>query len=178
MTIALCQDVSGYDSTKATVDTSDTVQSQPTRPHRIELGLNTMGIGLEYRYQVCSFLSSDAVLSVSHPGVGAGITLNPISFVFFQGVFGKPWFKEEAAADGPPGFSPDYAYAWRAGIHFPIGPGASRIYVVFSGGRLTMVQRKYQYNGGGFIVGPPQSPAYRTESRREEVFAVSLGFKI
>ena len=164
----------GYDTWGAVADT----RADSVRRNRIELGFNTMGVGAEYRYQLLPFLGADAVLSESHPGIAAGLTVNPVSFVFFQGVIGKPWFKEEPAADGPPGFSPNYTYGWRVGVHFPIDPGANRFYVVLSAGRMTLVQTKYQYSGGGFIVGPPIPPEYRKEIRYEDVFAVSLGIKI
>ncbi len=144
--------------------------------HHLEAGLNALGAGLECRYQWYSFLSTDVIASADAPGVAAAMTISPLWIFYFQGVVGTGAFKKVIAiADGPPPFKPSYLYGWNAGFHFPIAPKKSLIYVIFGFGQLKFVQSNYNYNGGGFIVGPPPVPKYRKETRSAEVFSIGLG---
>ena len=145
--------------------------------HHVEAGINALGAGLDYRYQWVSFLSTDAVVSLARPGVGFGITFSPLWIFYIQGVAGTGSPYEEAVTtDGPPPFRPRYLYGWNAGFHIPIAPKSTRLYFIFAVGQLKYVQNHYQYNGGGFTIGPPTEPLYRTETRATEV--VSIGFGI
>ena len=149
-----------------------------TTPHRLQFGLNALGLGIEYRYDLFSFVSADAVLSGLRPGAAIGMTLSPISLVFVQGVFGTGAWEEMAAPDGPAPLRPDFVYGWKAGLQITLAPRISPIYVQFGGGQLKYVQRHYLYNSAGFILHPPPPPLYRRETRMIEVFILSLGFSI
>jgi hypothetical protein len=152
------------------------VESSSSR-HALEVGINQLGVGIDYRYHWFSWVSTDAVLSASEPGIAVGLTVLPIPFFFVQGVLGVGAYSGESiATDGPPAFKPDYLVGWKAGIHVPLAPKKSRMYLTFAGGRSMSVQNKYQYNGGGFLMGPPPAPLYRAETRFAEVFSISLGF--
>ncbi len=144
---------------------------------RMELGINSLGAGVEYRYQLQSFLSMDAMVSIQRPGVAIGATVSLLSFFILQGMFGNGAFEDAQATDGPPAFKPNYLYGWKAGIQFPIAPRKTDLYILFAAGQLKYVQSHYQYNGGGMILGPPPVPRYRRETRVAEVFAVSLGIR-
>ncbi len=147
--------------------------------HRLQFGLNTLGVGIEYRYHFVSFASADAVFSGWSPGAAVGLTLSPIPVLFVQGVYGTgTWEAEAVAADGPPLLKPDYLYGWKAGFQFPLAPRTSPVYLQFGGGQVTYVQRHYLYNVSGLIVPPPPAPLYRREVRKTEVFILSLGFSI
>jgi hypothetical protein len=144
--------------------------------HRLQFGLNALGAGIEYRYQVFQFVSADAVLSALRPGAAIGVTVWPVSFVFVQGVFGTGNWEEMPAPDGPAPFKPDYIYGWKAGLQIPIAPRKSTFFVQFGAGQLKYVQRHYLYNSAGLILEPPPARLYRRETRITEVFALSLGF--
>lgn len=154
----------------------DTLGFDHTRlTHHAEVGINALGGGLVYRYQWFSFFSTDAIVSVSRPGAALGLTFSPGWIFFVQGVVGTGEYKEAIALDGPPAFKPSYLYGWDAGFHIPIAPKKTRLYFIFAFGQLRYVQHHYNYNGGGFIVGPPPAPLYRTETRAVEVFSIGLG---
>jgi hypothetical protein len=146
-----------------------------TLTHHAEVGLNALGAGLEYRYQWFPFLSTDAVVSVLRPGSALGLTVSPVWLLFVQGIVGTGEYAEASATDGPPAFKPSYMYGWIAGTHMPIAPKKTRLYFIFAFGEIKYVQSHYQYNGGGFIIGSPPAPLYRTERRVEEVFSIGLG---
>ncbi|HTP13898.1 MAG TPA: hypothetical protein VMM37_09710 [Bacteroidota bacterium] len=147
-------------------------------PHRLEFGLNALGLGIEYRYYFLSFASADAVLSGVRPGAALGVTLSPLSLVVVQGIYGTGKWEEAPIADGPPALKPDYVYGWMAGLHIPFAPERSPVYLQFGGGQLIYVQRHYLYNVYGLIVPPPPVPLYRREVRKTGAFILSLGFTI
>jgi hypothetical protein len=166
-------------------DAQDSTESEPVRidharlPHHFEAGLNVLGAGLEYRYQWFSFFSTDAVASLETPGVAAGLTFSPMWIFYVQGVVGTGAYREEAVVlDGPPAFKPAYFYGWDAGFHIPLMPTKTRLYFIFAFGQLKYVQPHYNYNGGGFIVGPPPTPLYRTETRTRDIFSIGLGMSL
>ena len=143
--------------------------------NHVEVGINALGVGLEYRRQWLPVLSTDALLSLDKPGVGLGITFSPYWIVFVQGVVGTGSYEDVPAADGPAQFKPNYQYGWKVGIHVPVSPTKSGIFFTIAAGQLKFVQNQYQYNGGGLIIGPPPTPLYRTETRTAEVFSVGFG---
>ena len=143
--------------------------------HHVEAGFNAIGAGLEYRYQWIPFLSTDAMASLSKAGVALGVTFSPMWIFFLQGVVGAGSYEEAVATDGPPAFKPTYLYGWNAGFHFPLAPKKTRLYFIFAFGQLNYVQDHYHYNGGGFLIGPPPTALYRTETRVAEVFSIGLG---
>jgi hypothetical protein len=143
--------------------------------HHVEAGFNALGAGLEYRYQWFPFLSSDVMASLSKPGVAFGVTFSPMWIFFLQGVVGAGSYEAAVATDGPPPFKPTYLYGWNAGFRFPLAPKKTRVYFIFAFGQLKYVENHYHYNGGGFLIGPPPTALYRTETRVAEVFSIGLG---
>ena len=143
--------------------------------NHVEGGLNALGAGVEYRYQWFPFFSTDVVASLSEPGIAAGITFSPVWFFFVQGVFGEGEYDDGVTLDGPPAFKPSYLYGWNAGFHVPVLPTKTRLYFILSFGQLKYVQDHYNYNGGGFLVGPQPELLYRTERRTAEVVSVGVG---
>ncbi len=137
--------------------------------HHVEAGINPVGILVEYRYQWMPYFSTDAMISPFSPAIGMGVTLSPIWFFFVQGVLGKGTDKEQWTLDWPPGFKADYFYGWNAGVRLPINPMKTRVYILLGVGQTKYVQKRYQYNGGGFLIGPPPAPLYRTETRLTEI---------
>jgi hypothetical protein len=143
--------------------------------HHLEVGFNAIGAGLGYRYQWFPFLSTDAVVSVANPGAALGVTVSALWMFYVQGVVGTGSYDNPSTPDGPAPIKPTYLYGWNAGVHFPIAPKKTRLYFIFAFGQLKYVQDHYQYNGGGFLVGPPPTPLYRTETKVVEVFSLGLG---
>ena len=173
LTITSCVFLHGQEN--PTNDSANAVRS--SGDHRMELGINALGAGIEYRHQLQSFLSLDAIASAHRPGAAIGATMSVFSFFVLQGVFGTGTFEEAMSTDGPPAFKPNYLYGWKAGIQFPVAPRKTDLYVLFAAGQLKYVQSHYQYNGGGFLIGTPPPPAYRKETRVREIFSVGLGFR-
>ncbi len=153
-----------------------TIATQLRKSHHIEIGVNTIGAGIEYQYQVVSFVSADAILSLRQPGAGLGLTFTPVSFFFIQAAIGTVQFENAPSADGPPPFRPDYAYGWKAGFRIPIAPKRSSLYVLVGVGQLTYIEKNYQFNGGGWILSPPPEPQYREEIRMRDIVALGIGY--
>jgi len=158
------------------VTSVDTVSFDHSRTtHHVEAGFNALGAGLTYRYQLFPWLSADALASGSSPGIAMGVTVSPLGMFFVQGIVGTGTYEDAVTVDGPPAFKPTYLYGWIAGTHLPIAPKRTRLYFIFAFGQLKYVQNHYNYNGGGFMIGPPATPLYRTETRVAETISVGLG---
>lgn len=95
-----------------------------------------MGAGLEYRYLWIPFLSTDAVLSLSRPGVGFGMRISRVWLVFARGVVGIGAYEEVAAADGPAPFRPNYLFGWKADFRIPIALKKTSVYFTFAAGQV------------------------------------------
>ncbi len=144
--------------------------------HHVEVGLNSLGVGLEYRIQWTPFVSTDALVSMMQPGIAIGVTATPLWIFFVQGVAGiGSSYAEIQLPDGPPPFKPDYLYGWSGGVRIPIMPRKTRLYFIAGVGGQKYVQNHYQYSGGGFVVGPPPQVRYRQETRGSEVYTIGLG---
>ncbi|MBI4428596.1 MAG: hypothetical protein HY562_05715 [Ignavibacteriales bacterium] len=153
-------------------------EEETTKKHSIEFGLNTLGAGVEYRYEVIPFVSTDVVFAAGPPGIGVGLSLVPLTYVFAQGVYGASSYQEVATVDGPAEFRPDFAYAWRAGVHVPLNPKRGSFFLVLSGGDVWLVQNEYCSNCGGFLTGPPPAaPEYRKETKHFQVYGFGLVYK-
>lgn len=96
-----------------------------------------MGAGLEYRYLWIPFLSTDAVLSLSRPGVGFGMTISPVWLAFAQGVVRTGAYEEAPAVDGPAPFEPNYLDDWKAGFRIPIAPKKTSVSFTLAAGQVT-----------------------------------------
>ncbi len=154
------------------------VADEEAKKHSVEVGLITMGGGVEYRYEVIPFMSTDVVFSAGPPGIAVGLSLVPLTYVFAQGVYGTTSYGEVAASDGPAEFISDYAYGWRAGVHIPLNPKKRSFFLVISGGDLWLVQNTYCSNCGGFLTSPPVStPEYRKETRHFQMYGFGIVYK-
>jgi hypothetical protein len=157
---------------------SDSTTTKVDLKHEIELGINSLGIGIGYYYHWFIFLSSDIVISLKQPGIAVGTTLSLYNFLFLQGVFGKSTSEEHQACDGPPSFKPDYAYGWRTGVYIPLFPKIGRYYLIIAGGNFWEVQKSYCYTCGGFAYeNVVINPMYRTKIRQVEKYSFGLSVR-
>lgn len=129
---------------------------------------------LQYSRRWFSIASTDAAVQLGKTTFSLGVTLHPLQFLFVQGRIGLPAFRGEQALDGPLAYSPDVAYALRAGVMIRFR--SSPLFVTLSGGTFWAVERNYCYTCGGF---PPSSvmvvPKYRDETERHEIIALGFG---
>jgi hypothetical protein len=154
-------------------DSSSTASKQYF--HHVEFGINAIGLGLEYRAQWFSIMSTDVVASLEQPGIGAGISFSTYGIFFLQGVLGVGGYNERTVIDGPGPFKPDFAYGWKAGVHVPLPRKLSNIFFTLGFGQMKYIQDRYRYTGGLIIASEPIEPAYRREIRIREMISVGFG---
>ena len=133
---------------------ADSSVTQIPKTNLVEIGLNGLGIGVEYHYCGNKYFSLDVIVSSIRPGLALGSSFTPISFVFIQGFVGtKSLTPEPNYAIHPdvqqnfdvtavnPGAPFTMTYGWRAGIHFPIVPRKHTLFVSLAGGDGFVVRK-------------------------------------
>jgi hypothetical protein len=146
------------------------------KDHALEIGVMILGAGVEYHYSAMSFASTDLILGAGPPGLGAGISLSPVSYIFGQAMIGKTVYEEIGQVGGPVGFRPDFVYGWRAGFYVPLNPASANLFLSLSAGRIELVQREYCENCVAFSPEPPL-PVYGTKTKRFRVISAALVYR-
>ncbi len=149
---------------------------QEAKWHAIEVGLMTHGAGVEYHFSPVTPLSADVVLAVGPPGIGVGVSVTPIPWVFGQAVYGTTSYRTIATVGGAAEFSPDYVYGWRGGIQIPLNPGKKTFFAALSGGNIWLVQKEYCQNCVGFGADPNVLELVK-KTERKLVVGLGLLFK-
>lgn len=150
-------------------------QEKPEKENRyfIELRSGSMYHAgeAEFSRRFLQYFSGNVIFVFYSAGVRTGISVHPLSFLYFQSAIGVTNYRSEAT-DGPR-FTPDYCYSLAGGVRIPLGTLPLAFSVSYE--TVTMVQNDYNPNGG--LVPPDYvSKPHRTEKVQNGSISVGVLF--
>ncbi|MDP2208644.1 MAG: hypothetical protein Q8K98_07700 [Bacteroidota bacterium] len=154
----------------------DMVNSYKKNSVEFGFALELNHVEINYRRLWLPFLSTDMNFMPMQPGgINLGISIYPLSFLFFNCFYGYPVYNQYSTCGGP-SFTANYDYSIKYGVQIPI-IRKDEYFVSISNMNIWFVDRDYNYTSGFYSSEVEVEQKTRREIRKYNFFKLGIGVK-